>query len=135
MPHNARHIHSRIYTYVPNISLIYIILCETLIVKKVICSGSAVLPDVNNDINDTFGQDESEQRFTQSTTEENKGDDDHDEKEKFDKQGVKKMEYAIVNDSVDENDHNIIMNININANEGHGKQPDNGGEIFNDFLH
>ncbi|CAH8676394.1 unnamed protein product [Schistosoma bovis] len=82
-------------------------------------------------MNVKFGQDESEQQFTQSTTEENRGDYDDDENEKLDK----KMQYEIVNDSVDENDHNIIMNININANEGHEKQPNNGDEIFNDFLH
>ncbi|CAH8288056.1 unnamed protein product [Schistosoma guineensis] len=107
------------------------ILCLTMLVTFIPAyTRSAGLPDIRNIHVDTFGQDESEQQFTQSPTEENGGDYDDDENEKLDK----KMEYAIENDSVDENDHNIIMNININANEGHEKQPDNGDEIDTDFL-
>ncbi|CAH8650094.1 unnamed protein product [Schistosoma mattheei] len=102
---------------------------------------SSVLPDVDNNINDSFGQDESGQQSTQSPTEENEGDGDgengervpdlvvipehqkidhHDNKTiNLDKKEVNRTAYKVENESVDNNDNNIIINININKSGGH----------------
>ncbi|KAH9592872.1 hypothetical protein MS3_00010520 [Schistosoma haematobium] len=115
--------------------------------------GSAVLPDVNNDINDTFGQDESEHEITKTPLGINTSDDDkkfvlepifvvnqtiehHDNKTvKLDKEEFNRSAYKIENESVDNNDNNIIINININKSGGHNGDEKNNHTKYYTYYH
>ncbi|CAH8290004.1 unnamed protein product, partial [Schistosoma bovis] len=114
---------------------------------------SSLLPGVNNDINDTFGQDKSEHKIIKGPLVKETGIDDendelgpifvvnqtiehHDNKTvKLDKEEFNGTEYKIENESVDNNDNNIIMNININKSGGHTADEKNNHTKYYTYYH
>ncbi|VDP56269.1 unnamed protein product [Schistosoma margrebowiei] len=117
--------------------------------------GSSGLPGFANNNGDISGQDESQDQITDIPVEVNNGVPnnnsglgqqlivipvdpmivDHDNKTvELDKKEVNSTDYKLENESVDNNDNNIIIDININKNVGHENQPENDDDIYNDFL-
>ncbi|VDP03067.1 unnamed protein product, partial [Schistosoma margrebowiei] len=108
------------------------------------------LPGFENTNGNISGEDESQNQITDIPVEVTNGVDnnnnglgpqlivtpvdtmivDHDNKtDELDKKKVNSTDYKLENESVDNNDNNIIINININKNVGHEIQPENDDDI------
>ncbi|VDP09616.1 unnamed protein product, partial [Schistosoma margrebowiei] len=114
--------------------------------------GSSGLPGFANNNGDISGEDESQNQITEKVVEVNNGvpnnnigleqqfvvipvdqirGDHNNETDELDKKKVNSTDYKLENESVDNNDNNIIINININKNVGHnGDENDNSSKHY-----